>query len=98
MSDYNRDNNRMVWADVPVSDLDRSFEFYKGVLGIEVSVETFGEIRFEPNASGPCQIHVGHKWLNTAGWLIKPTITKLLGFHRRMTKYDCAKHAKAKAN
>jgi len=38
MSDLNSLCNRAVWFDIPVSDLDRSVEFYKTVLNIEIEV------------------------------------------------------------
>jgi predicted enzyme related to lactoylglutathione lyase len=40
MSQLNRDHNRAVWFDIPVADLDRSVAFYKGVLAIEISIES----------------------------------------------------------
>ena len=32
MSDFNSQNNRVVWVDVPVKDLDRAVAFYAAVL------------------------------------------------------------------
>lgn len=46
MSDFNRNHNRAVWFDIPVVDLDRAASFYAAVLGVEVSLESFGETRF----------------------------------------------------
>ena len=46
MSSFNRDNNRAVWLDIPVADLDRSVEFYRHVLAIDVHAEQLGEVRF----------------------------------------------------
>jgi uncharacterized protein len=46
MSDYNSQKNRIVWADVPVADLDRSSAFYTAVLGVKVSKESFGDFQF----------------------------------------------------
>jgi predicted enzyme related to lactoylglutathione lyase len=43
MSDYNSQNNRAVWFDIPVADLDRATAFYRAVLGVAVSKETFGQ-------------------------------------------------------
>ena len=37
MSDFNSKNNRVVWVDIPVKDLDRSIAFYKAVLANNVS-------------------------------------------------------------
>lgn len=46
MSDFNRDNNRAVWFDIPVVDLDRAISFYSNVLAIDVKAESFGDVRF----------------------------------------------------
>jgi len=39
MSDLNEAQNRLVWFDIPVADLERAAAFYRGVLGIAVHVE-----------------------------------------------------------
>jgi len=39
MSDLNAAQNRVVWFDIPVADLERAAAFYRGVLGITVHVE-----------------------------------------------------------
>jgi len=39
MSDLNAVQNRLVWFDIPVADLERAAAFYRGVLGIGVHVE-----------------------------------------------------------
>jgi predicted enzyme related to lactoylglutathione lyase len=39
MSDLNAAQNRLVWFDIPVADLERAAAFYGGVLGIGVHVE-----------------------------------------------------------
>ncbi len=46
MSNLNRDENRMVWADIPVSDLNRAVEFYSKVLNISVQIESYGDVEF----------------------------------------------------
>ncbi len=46
MSDFNAENNRAVWFDIPVSDLDRAQKFYADVLNIAVTKEQFGEMEF----------------------------------------------------
>ena len=46
MSEYSAKNNRVVWVDVAVADLDRACEFYSSVLAIEVSKEQFEDISF----------------------------------------------------
>ena len=40
MSDLNAAQNRLVWFDSPVADLERAAAFYRGVLGVGVHVET----------------------------------------------------------
>lgn len=39
MSDLNAAQNRLVWFDIPVADLERAAAFYRAVLGIGVHVE-----------------------------------------------------------
>ena len=60
MSDYNSEKNLFVWMDIPVDDLDRACAFYRGVLGIEVHQESFGEVKFavlaHKDGNGGCQI------------------------------------------
>ena len=46
MSDFNQQNNRAVWFDIPVVDLDRAISFYSKVLSIEVTKEQFGDVAF----------------------------------------------------
>jgi hypothetical protein len=46
MSDFNSQRNRAVWFDIPVADLDRAAKFYREVLNIGVSKETYGEVSF----------------------------------------------------
>lgn len=46
MSNYNRDNNRAVWFDIPVADLARATSFYAQVLGVKVDQEKFDQIEF----------------------------------------------------
>ena len=46
MSTMNRENNRAVWFDIPVADLDRAVTFYSEVLAIDVSQEAFGDMKF----------------------------------------------------
>ena len=36
--------NQVVWADIPVKDLDRAIRFYSAVLGSSVKKETFPEM------------------------------------------------------
>lgn len=46
MSESNRNDDRAVWFDIPVSDLDRAIRFYEGVLAIGVAKESFGDTEF----------------------------------------------------
>ena len=41
MSEHNRQVNRAVWFDIPVRDLERAMDWYRAVLGIGVSKESF---------------------------------------------------------
>ena len=43
MGDFNSQNNRAVWFDIPVADLDRAATFYRAVLGVGVDKETYGD-------------------------------------------------------
>ena len=46
MSNFNRDNNRAVWFDVPVADLERATKFYAAVLAVGVEQQSFGGMHF----------------------------------------------------
>jgi uncharacterized protein len=51
--------NRMVWVDIPVSDLDRAIPFYSAVLGMSVTKEggpgfSFGLFPHFDNEVGGC--------------------------------------------
>ena len=46
MSDFNRDNNRAVWFDIPVVDLDRATSFYSVVLAVKVEKQSFDDFQF----------------------------------------------------
>ncbi len=46
MSNLNRDQNRAVWFDIPVANLDRATVFYAHVLAIDVSQQTFDDFKF----------------------------------------------------
>jgi predicted enzyme related to lactoylglutathione lyase len=41
MSDLNDKHNRLVWFDIPASDLKRAAGFYSAVMGIEVEETTY---------------------------------------------------------
>jgi hypothetical protein len=46
MGDLNYEKNRAVWFDIPVADLDRAAKFYRGVLGVGVTKESYGDMSF----------------------------------------------------
>lgn len=46
MSDFNTLHNRYVWMDIPVADLDRAIAFYRGVMAVGVTKESFDETTF----------------------------------------------------
>ena len=46
MSNFNRDNNRAVWFDIPVVDLERATSFYAEVLAVKVEKESFDDFQF----------------------------------------------------
>jgi predicted enzyme related to lactoylglutathione lyase len=60
MSDFNVENNRVVWFDIPVADLDRAARFYSSVLGVGVDKATFGDSAFciieHKNGNGGCLV------------------------------------------
>lgn len=46
MSDFNQQNNRAVWFDIPVVELDRAIVFYRNVLAVGVNKQKFDEYEF----------------------------------------------------
>ena len=52
--------NLAVWMDIPVVDLDRSIQFYKEVIGREISKESFGDLDFavfmHESGNGACLV------------------------------------------
>ena len=60
MTDFNTANNRAVWFDIPVVDLDRAARFYTAVIGVDVQKEQFGDISFcildHKDGNGGCLI------------------------------------------
>jgi len=55
MGDFNSQNNRAVWFDIPVNDLDRAAKFYREVLGVGVAKESYGDTSF-----GVIEHHAGN--------------------------------------
>jgi predicted enzyme related to lactoylglutathione lyase len=62
MSGANKEANRAVWFDIPVSDLDRAITFYAAVLGVGVAKESFDQFEFAVIDHGP----------GNGGCLVKP--------------------------
>jgi len=60
LSDFNAKNNRAVWFDIPVADLDRAQNFYESVLNIKIFKEKAGEYEFcvldHENGNGGCLV------------------------------------------
>lgn len=60
MSDFNSTHNRIVWADIPVADLDRAVRFYAAVLGLPVHRQEFNGQAFavldHHDGNGACLI------------------------------------------
>ena len=46
MSENNSTQNRIVWCDIPVANLDRAIAFYRGVLAIGVDKMEFNGMTF----------------------------------------------------
>jgi hypothetical protein len=55
-----------VWVDIPVADLDRATAFYRSVLNLHVSIQTFGEFKFSV---------LDHKEGNGGCLVVKPNET-----------------------
>jgi predicted enzyme related to lactoylglutathione lyase len=61
MSALNTKHNRTVWIDIPVADLERSAGFYRAVLGVGVTIDsfqgsTFGVLEHQ-EGNGGCLVH-----------------------------------------
>lgn len=73
MSDYNRDNNRAVWFDVPVVDLGRAASFYADVLGCKVETMSFNDVDFglieHADGNGGCLV-IEPDWIAAEGGLL----------------------------
>ncbi|MEO0479275.1 MAG: VOC family protein [Planctomycetota bacterium] len=53
MSDPQIENQRIVWFDMPVTDLDRAIAFYREVLAIQIDKESFENFTFAVLEHGP---------------------------------------------
>jgi predicted enzyme related to lactoylglutathione lyase len=70
MSEHNSANNRVVWCDIPVADLDRAIAFYRGALAIKVDRMDFDGMSFaileHEKGNGGCLIpHEGYAGCTT---------------------------------
>jgi predicted enzyme related to lactoylglutathione lyase len=74
MSDFNSRNNRVVWFDIPVADLDRAQAFYAAVLGAKVHREQFEGYSFcvidHAEGNGGCLVPGKESISATAGILV----------------------------
>lgn len=74
MSDFNSRNNRVVWFDIPVADLERAQVFYAAVLGIKVHREQFDGYSFcvfdHGEGNGGCLVPAKDAISATAGILV----------------------------
>jgi predicted enzyme related to lactoylglutathione lyase len=66
--------NRLVWFDIPVANLERAAAFYRGVLAIAVTLETFEEYSFavleHRDGNGGCLVPNAGEITGTAGILV----------------------------
>lgn len=65
MSEQNSANNRVVWCDIPVADLERAMTFYREVLAIKIDRMDFDGTSFaileHEKGNGGCLIpHAGY--------------------------------------
>ena len=74
MSDFNSKNNRVVWVDVPVKDLNRAMKFYKAVLANDVSKVEMPGMEFavldHQDGNGGCLVPGGDQISSTGGVLV----------------------------
>jgi predicted enzyme related to lactoylglutathione lyase len=74
MSDLNAAQNRLVWFDIPVADLERAAAFYRGVLGIGVHVEKSPGYSFavleHKDGNGGCLVPKAGEISSDAGILV----------------------------
>jgi len=74
MSDMNSTQNRAVWFDIPVKDLDRAAAFYRAVLAIKVEKSQFENFNFcvleHQNGNGGCLVPGANEVSSKAGILL----------------------------
>lgn len=74
MGDFNSANNRVVWVDIPVSDLNRAAKFYEAVLDRKIFHEEFSGFKFcvidHKDGNGGCLVIKPDEVSSTAGILV----------------------------
>ena len=74
MSQMNTENNRAVWIDIPVVDLDRATNFYAKVLNVPVTQEEFDGFKFSvldhKDGNGGCLVPNPDHITSTGGVLV----------------------------
>jgi uncharacterized protein len=74
MSDFNSRNNRVVWFDIPVEDLERAQAFYAAMLNIKVHREQFEGYSFcvleHAEGNGGCLVPGKNEISSNAGILV----------------------------
>ena len=74
MSDFNSQNNRVVWIDIPVRDLDRAIGFYNAVLAVKVEKVEMPGMTFavldHHDGNGGCLVPGGEEISSTGGVLV----------------------------
>ena len=74
MTDFNSENNRAVWFDIPVIDLDRASDFYSAVLSVSVQREKYGDISFcvleHSDGNGGCLVESKEEMCTDKGILL----------------------------
>lgn len=83
MSDFNSAHNRAVWFDIPVADLDRAAEFYRGVLAIGVEKVQADGLSFcvlqHDAGNGGCLVPKAGEVAATAGILLYMNVDGRMG-------------------
>jgi predicted enzyme related to lactoylglutathione lyase len=74
MSEINSAQNRIVWCDIPVADLDRACAFYRAVLAIGVDKMEFNGVAFalleHDKGNGACLVPDAASVNSTGGPLV----------------------------
>lgn len=74
MSDFNSKNNRVVWVDIPVANVDRSIAFYSAVLDCPVHKEEMPGVQFgvfmHDEGNGGCLVPKANEVSSEQGILV----------------------------